>query len=263
MVAMRLTMPPEGVAKSEVGMSEEVRVESKPVLGVRHAVLAYAAPRSLYSRVEDTGAYGWALVTLLALMMLIGYAQVQTGLIDTTVERNKEKKLEELEKTQGQLVDRVALKERLDGVHKEAEFTRLITRLGSIVVTPLFMLASFLLIASILYAIVALTGRKPEYHTLMSICVYAGFIELLGATIGLAMMLYYRTIEVNTSLGMLAPPGKPSVLGAIDPFRIWFWVLVAIGLVVTRQLGRCMAIASCLMMGLVGFGVRAAIEFAK
>ncbi len=236
-------------------------MECKPVLGVRHAMLAYATPRALYSRVEDTGAYGWALVTLLALMMLIGYAQVQTGLIDTTVERKKEQQLAEIEKTQGELVDRVALKERLDGVHKQAEFTKMITRLGSIVATPVVMLASFLLIASILYAIVALTGRKPEYHTLMSICVYAGFIELLGAVVGLVMMLHYRTIEVSTSLGMLAPPGKPSVLGAVDPFRIWFWVLVAIGLTVTRQLSRRMALLSCVVMALAAFGVRAAMEF--
>jgi|CXWL01.1.fsa_nt_gi ABC-type Na+ efflux pump permease subunit len=236
-------------------------MESKAVLGVRHAVLAYAAPRALYSRVEDTGAYGWALVTLLALMMLIGYTVVQTGLIDTTVERKKEQQLAEIEKKEGELVDRVALKERLDGVHKQAEFTMLITRLGSIVVTPLSMLASFLLIASIFYAIVALTGRKPEYHTLMSICVYAGFIELLGAVVWLAMVLHYRTIDVSTSLGMLAPPGKPSVLGAVDPFRIWFWVLVAIGLTVTRQLSRRMAIASCVVMGLAAFGMRTAMEF--
>lgn len=232
------------------------------MLGVRHAALAYVAPRSLFSRVEDTGAYGWALITLLAFTVLIGYAKVQTGLIDNTVERAKEKQLADIEKSEGELKDRVALKERLDGVHKQAEFTRMIARLGAIVASPLVMLASFLLIASILYAIVALTGRKPEYHTLMSICVYAGFIELLGAVIGLAMMLHYRTVDVNTSLGMLAPPGKPSVLGAIDPFRIWFWVLVAIGLTVTRQLSRRTAIASTLIMGLIAFGVRAALEFA-
>lgn len=232
------------------------------MLGVRHAALAYVAPRSLFSRVEDTGAYGWALITLLALTVLIGYAKVQTGLIDTTVERAKEKQLAEIEKNEGELKDRVALKERLDSVHKQAEFTRMIARLGAVVATPLMMLTSFLLIASILYALVALTGRKPEYHTLMSICVYSGFIELLGAVIGLIMMLHYRTVEVNTSLGMLAAPGKPSVLGAIDPFRIWFWVLVAIGLTVTRQLSRRMAIASTLVMGLVAFGVRAGLEFA-
>jgi len=78
----------------------------------------------------------------------------------------------------------------------------------------------------------------------------------------LAMMWYYRTIDVGTTLAALAPPGKPSVLAAIDPFRIWFWVLVAIGLTVTRQLSRRMAIASCVFLGLVGFGIRAAAQFA-
>lgn len=243
-------------------MSEIASMEGKPALGLRHALLAYAAPRSLFSRVEDTGAYGLALAILLGLMCLIGYAQVQTGLIDQTVDRKTEKRLSDIEKNEGELKDRIALKERFDGVHKQAGFEKMIARLGSVVLAPVFMLGSFLLISSIFYAIVALTGRKPEYHTLMSICVYAGFIELLGAMIGLAMMWYYRTIDVGTTLAALAPPGKPSVLAAIDPFRIWFWVLVAIGLTVTRQLSRRMAIASCVLMGLVGFGIRAAAQFA-
>ncbi len=237
-------------------------MESKSVLGVRHAVLAYAAPRSLFSRVEDTGAYGWSLITLLGLMTLIGYAQVQTGLIDASVDRKTEQQKAEIEKNEGDLKDRVALKDSLDAIDKQAVFQKMIARLGSIVAAPVSMLASFLLIASILYAIVALTGRKPEYHTLMSICVYAGYIELLGAVVGLAMMLQYRSMDVGTSLAALAPPGKPSVLAAIDPFRIWFWVLVAIGLTVTRQLSRRMAIAACVVMGLAGLGMHAALEMA-
>lgn len=244
-------------------MSEEAKVEAKPALGVRHAVLAYAAPRSLFSRVEDTGAYGWSLITLLAILTLIGYAQVQTGLIDETIDRKTEQKKAEIEKSEGDIKDRVALKDSFDAIDKDAIFQKTIARLGSVVVAPISMLAAFLLIASVLYAIVALTGRKPEYHTLMSICVYAGFIELLGAVVCLAMMLHYRTMDVGTSLAALAPPGKPSMLAAVDPFRIWFWVLVAIGLTVTRQLSRRMAIFSCLVLGLLGFGIRAGVIFAS
>ncbi len=225
-------------------------------------MLVFAAPRLVFSRVEDTGAYGWALVTLLALVTLIGYAEVQTGLIDRTVDQATEKSLAELEKTQAQLVDRVELRDRMDAIRKQGEFNKLITRLGRVVVSPIQMLASFLLIASALYAIVALTGRKPEYHTLMSICVYTGFIELLAYILRLAMMIYYRTINVDTSLGLLAAPGKPSALAAIDPFRIWFWVLVAIGLVVTRQLGRRMAIASCALMAIVATLARVGLVYA-
>jgi hypothetical protein len=130
-----------------------------------------------------------------------------------------------------------------------------------IVFTPTYTLASFLFIASILYALVALTGRKPEYHTLMSICVYSGFIVLAGCVVRLGMVLYYRTTEVDTSLGMLRAPGAPTPLSGVDPFRIWFWVLVAIGLVVTRQLGRRMAIVSCTLMGLIAVGVRVALAY--
>ncbi len=230
-------------------------------LGVHHALLIYSAPRRLFSRVEDTGAYGWALVALLVLLGLIGYAEVQTGLIDRNVDEQTEQALARLEASQADLVDRIELRDRMEDVRKQSEFNRLLARLGVIVFTPTWTLASFLFIASILYALVALTGRKPEYHTLMSICVYSGFIVLVGHMVRLAMVLYYRTANVDTSLGMLADPGKPTPFSAIDPFQIWFWVLVATGLIVTRQLSRRMAIVSCTLMGLVAIGVRLALIY--
>ncbi len=236
-------------------------------LGVRHALMVFVAPRALFNRVEDTGAYGWALVTLLGLVVLIGYAQVQTGLIDEVVEKQTQKQLEDLENTQLHLVDRMELKDRMEAIHKSAVFSKTITRLGVIVIRPVYLLASFMLIASIIYAMVALTGRKPEYHTLMSICVYAGFIELAAFVVQLAMMLYYRSTEVGTSLrdlAALAPEVRwlAPVLGGADPFRIWYWVLVAIGLAVTQQLSRRMAVVTCTLLCIVGIGVHVGMGFA-
>jgi len=231
-------------------------------LGLRDTLAVYAAPRRVFARVEDTGAYGWALVVLLVLITLIGYTKVQTGLIDQVVDRQTGQRLAELEKSQGQLVDRVQLKDRLDAIRKQGEFTKTMSRLGATVASPAYMLASFLLIASVLYAAVAMTGRKPEYHTLMSICVYAGFIDLAAYLLTLGMMFYYRRIDVDTSLAALAAPGKPTVLAAIDPFQIWFWVLVAMGLTITHQLSRRMAVATCTLLCLVGAGGRAAMAFA-
>jgi len=230
--------------------------------GVRHALMVFTSPRALYARVEDTGAYGWVLVTLLGLVMLIGYIQVQSGLIDRSVELRTDNRLRELEESQSALVDRIELKDKMESIRKAGQFERLITRLGVIVLNPIYLLASFLLITSVFYALVALTGRKPEYHTLMSICVYAGFIELAGYVLQVSMMLYYQTDQIDTSLAGLGVPGKPTVLAAIDPFRIWFWVLAAVGLVVTRQLGRRMAVATCAVMCLVAMGARAAMQFA-
>ena len=230
--------------------------------GVRHALLVFTSPGDLFRRLEDTGTYGWSLVTLIGLVMLIGYAEVSTGLIDRVVDQQTEQGLAKLEKEQAHLVDRIELKDRMDAVRKTGEFSKLLARLGAIGFAPVSVLASLLLISSLLYAAVALTGRKPEYHTLMSICVYAGFVTLAACALRLTMVVWYRTTQVDTSLGMLADDGKPTVLSPVDPFRSWFWVLVATGLVVTRQLSRRMAIVTCVLLGLTAAGIRVGISFA-
>jgi len=244
-------------------MSVSGRIERADRLqGLRRAVLVFTSPRALFTQVEDTAEYGWALVALLALVILLGYAEVKTGLIDRDVDRRTEHALKTLEESQAHLVDRIELSERMEDIQKTGEFNKLLARLGVVVFSPASMLASILIIAAILYAAVALTGRKPEYHTLMSICVYAAFIELLGCAVRLAMIVTYRTTDVDTSLAMLSEPGMLTPLVAVDPFRIWFWGLVILGLIVTRQLSRRMAMVCCILMGLIAAGARVGLEFA-
>ncbi len=220
----------------------------------------YTSPRSVFARIEDTGAYGWALAVMLALVIMMGYLLVQSGLIDRVIDKQTEERLADLESSQTDLVDRIALREDMEDQRKLGAFGKTIARLQVVVVYPIYLVASFLLISAVLYAIVALTGRKPEWHTLMSICVYAGFIELVGYAIQVGMVFYYRSLKVDTSLRMLAEEAERSFLGAVDPFRIWFWVLVGMGLAVTHQLSRRMAIVSCMLMCLITMGVRAAME---
>ena len=250
------------MSTSVVSQSSRFLRKHQP-LSLRHALLVYVSPRSLFDRVEDTGAYGWALMTLLLLVVLTGYATLQTGLIDRVVDQQTERRLAELEESRAQLIDRVELSERMADIRKESAFNKLIARLGVIVFAPAGLLVSLLAIASVLYALVALTGRSPEYHTLMSICVYGAFVELVGYVVRLAMMLYYRTTEVETSLGRLATAGEATPLVALDPFRIWFGVLVVIGLCVTQQLSRRMAVVTCTLMALIAGGVRVAFSFAS
>ena len=104
---------------------ESVERPSQP-LGVHHSLLVFTSPRSLFSRVEDTGAYGWALVLLLGLSILIGYVEVQSGLIDRVVDQQTQDDLADLEKSQGQLIDRIELRDRMEQVMKASldEITR-------------------------------------------------------------------------------------------------------------------------------------------
>lgn len=231
-------------------------------LALHHAPLVFAAPGRLFARIEDTTAYGWALAVAVLAMVLMGYIQVQSGLIDRLVDHQIEAELAALEASQAALIEPVELSERMDDIRQNGIFLKTIRRIGAMVIDPIYLLASLLLIASVLYATVALTGRKPEWHTLMSICVHAAWVLLLAYALRLAMVFYYRTLSVDTSLGALGPADGPNLWNALDPFRVWFWVLVGAGLVVTRQLSRRVAVTVCTLLCLLGTGARMGLEFA-
>ncbi|MCH8053976.1 MAG: hypothetical protein IH895_07950, partial [Planctomycetes bacterium] len=82
-------------------------------LGVRHALLVYSSPSTLFRRIEDTGAYGWALVVLLGLVTLVGYVQVQTGLLDRLVDEGTNNRLRQIEDNRANLVERGQLRETM------------------------------------------------------------------------------------------------------------------------------------------------------
>jgi hypothetical protein len=196
------------------------------------------------------------------LVTLIGYAKVQTGLIDRDVEQATQQQLLELEKTQGHLIDKTQLKDQMESIRKSSEFSKVVTRLWVVVVSPVQLLTSFMLISAVLYAMVALTGRKPEFHTLMSVCVYAGFVIVAAKALELAMMVYYGSTRVDTTLAAMAPPGKASFWQGIDPFNLWFWALVGVGLIVTNQLSRKMAVFAVVLLAAVTTGARIGLAYA-
>lgn len=238
---------------AEVTSHEESR---RP--GLADAPLVFAAPAALFRRVEDTATYAWTLAVLLLFVTLVGYLRVQTGLVDRVVDQKTERELALLESAQRDLVDRVALRDEMDSVRKNGEFMKLVGRLKAIVATPVSLLVSILFVSSMLFATVALTGRKPEYHTLMNICVFAGFIDLAGEVLQLLMMLAYRTTQVGTSLDLLLPAGKATYLAGIDPMVIWYWIVVYIGVTATQQLSRQAALAACITLFVLGAALRTA-----
>lgn len=244
-------------------------------VGVRDIPLVMLAPRRLFARVEDVTAWGWPLLILLTAVTLIGYAMVQTGLIDREVDRQVRAAIAQIDSTQRDVVERSALREMYAEQYKLGEFNKLLTRIQVIVAEPAKALASVLLIAAVLYGVVALTGRKPEWHTLLTICVFAAFIDVLRLLMTLALMLHHGTLEVHTSLVMLpwlladtqsADPaglaGLSALLIAVDPFRIWFWLVVIAGLRITAQLRGWRAWTTCVLCWLIPAGVRSALAVA-
>lgn len=236
---------------------------------------ALAAPRSVFARVEDVFAYGWTLAILLTAVTVLGYALVQTGLIDRRVEARVEAQVAELEATQMDIVARSELSKLIANKRQEGEFNKLMARVGVVAARPLATLAIALLLPAMLYGVVALTGKKPEWHTLVTIAVFASFADVAGQAVRLGFMLRFQTLEVDTSMGLLArwmsvadPAAAQSraavggLLTAVDPFRMWFWIMMATGLHVTMQLSRWKAWLGCGMCWLVAAIARAGIAVA-
>jgi hypothetical protein len=230
-------------------------------VGLRHGPLMLLAPRSVFGRIAENSRYGWMLAALIACTTLIGWATVQTGLIDREIDRQTRKVLADLEREQIDLLSRTELSDRMEKVRQAADFQKLLERGSSVGLAPLRLVASVMVIAAVLFAIVALAGNKPDYQTLITICVYSAIIDVLAAGLRLGLMLAFRTIDVDTSLGVLVPWSAQTrvlkmILSGLDPFQAWFWILVALGLIVTDQLSRRAAIITCAVLGLLTAGVR-------
>ena len=247
-------------------------ITTRSTVGVLDIPLALFSPRRVFARVEDVTAYWWPLTLLLVSVTLIGYAYVETGLIDRAVERRVQANIALLEKTQTDVVERSAMSKMIAEQLKEGEFLRLMARIQAVVIEPIGVLAVVLLIPAMFYGLVALTGKKPEWHTLVTICVFASFADALGALARLLMMIRFETEFVDTSLAPLARlmdvadasaaapmAGLSGLMTALDPFRIWFWIILAIGLVTTSQLRGWKVWLSCSLCWLLAAAMRAAL----
>ncbi|RJP34100.1 MAG: hypothetical protein C4547_11315 [Phycisphaerales bacterium] len=234
--------------------------------------LVFLAPRRLFARVEDVCAYRFTGLFLLVCVTLIGWATVETGLVDRQADLLVRKQIADLEEEQRDVVERSELKRLIEERRKAGEFLKLMARIQTIGLAPVVTLASVLLICAALFGVVALSGKKPEWHTLLTVCTYSWFVDVLGRLVWLGLVLRHATLDVDLSLGALmriVPPmaSDPSgtqtaaiyaVLSALDPFHVWFWLLMGLGLHTTSQLRGWRLWVICVLLWLIGAGMRGA-----
>ncbi len=253
-------------------MTDAYHVTNRRTVGLRDIPLALLAPKRVFARVEDVNAWVWPLIVLLVFVTLIGCAIVQTGLIDRQVDRQVRAEIAQLDSVQRDVVERSALREMYREKIEMGEFFKLLTRLRVIVAEPAKTLAAVLLLAALFYGLVALGGRKPEWNTLLTICVFAAFTDALRLLMTLILMIHERSLAVHTSLAPLAEyfarqyewPTQTlaitsGLLSALDPFRFWFWMIVLIGLSATAQLKGWRAWTICILCWLIASGARMAV----
>ena len=249
---------------------------SRRVARVSDVARVLWSPHQVFRVVEDVPRYGWALVILLACVALIGYAQVQTGLVDRLVDEHVQAQIQAVDLAQKDVIERSVLREQIDDIIEAGEFERVVRRIAVLLAMPARLFAGALLVAALLYGVVALTGRKPEWHSLLTITVYASSAIVLGLFVRLGLILYFQTLAVETSLMPLAlfaadnasvPPqalaALAGILSAVDPFELWFWWLVIAGCRATSQLAGWRVWVTCILAWLVGAIIKALVFVAS
>jgi Yip1 domain len=128
-------------------------------------------------------------------------------------------------------------------VSQGAKFGTILTHLIGIFAVPIVIL----IIAAVGLGIVNLIfGAKTKFSTAFSITCYANLVGVVGAILGVVMMLFgdpehfNANAPVPTSVGFFldqAHTSKPlfALASSIDLFTFWFMVLLGIGFAATTQ----------------------------
>lgn len=224
---------------------------------MRNVVAVYGSPRRLFERVEESTPYGWALCVLLMLLALCGYVVVASGLVEREVDQSAERAVAQFESGRLGEISQTRLDEEMSELREAKWFWNVIRSGWSILAGPVNIVGRIFVGAGIIYVVVALSGRRPIYGLAVTIFVYAGYTEVLREVLRVYLMLSGLTTDVDTSLAAVLPSGAavwgPTwvALRAVDPFAVWFWSLVATGVIVTRQLPVRRAVVVCVLLGLM------------
>ena len=240
---------------------------------MRNIAAVYGSPRRLFERVEESTPYGWALGVLLLLLALCGYVVVVSGLVEREVDQAAERAVARFESARLGEISQARLDEEMGELREAKWFWNVMSSGWRILASPVNIVGRIFVGAGIIYVVVALSGRRPIYGLAVTIFVYAGYTEVLREVLRVYLMLSGLTTDVDTSLAAALPSGTVAwgplwvALRAVDPFAVWFWRLVAAGVVITRQLPVRRAVVVCVMLGLVEglghAGVDVLFDFAK
>lgn len=182
-------------------------------------------------------------VLFLLLLAYVGYgaALLSTGVPDYEVDWTTEQSLRSYDRKPVE-ADRTG---RVDkgylAYEKMGIFSKHMLRVQYFVGAPLRVLTLIGLFGGLLFMMVALRGGKPNFKLLSGIVIFAWLVELPRLAVRVWLVSQLQTTRVDTSLAAFVHSTKGHVgtylaLRRLDPFDLWFWGLVWLGMVKTGQL---------------------------
>jgi hypothetical protein len=149
------------------------------------------------------------------------------------------------------------LNRTIDALEKGAVFGKLVSRLFLFLGEPINLLVCTALVSSLLFLAVSLGGTtKADFAQLWGISVFSSFVEVPGLLVRLFLIsqLHYSRVETSAAAFLVHPQSHPVVfllLKRLDPFQIWFWALIGLGLYKTGQMSAGRSVVLVVFLGLL------------
>ena len=129
-------------------------------------------------------------------------------------------------------------------------------QMATLIATPITMFIYLLITAALFLVLGKLLGGLLSYGQALAIMAYAGLVTLPQQGIATLLISAKKTPEVQMGLGLfLSEEALQSFggrfLASIDPFLVWWTVLVGLGLSIVGKLDRNRAYIGAIVLSLI------------
>jgi hypothetical protein len=235
----------------------EPRPEGRPGSLLADIGRLYLQPAALFADLPRRNRSAAALLLLMAVHALYAVAVVSTGVTDYETDLAAQK---EISRPEVHLRGEENSEERtrtLDALEKGAVFTKLLTRVLLVAGGPVQLLAGVGALAGVLFVAGALwSGGKPDFQLLSAVAVFAAYAEVPKLLLRLFLISQLQVARVETSAAAFVAAPQVSLglylfLRRLDPFDLWYWALVALGLWKTGQFRGRLAVVVVVVLALL------------
>jgi hypothetical protein len=227
-------------------------------------VRLFLSPGELFTHLAEGNRYPSALLFLVFCQVVFASAVLSTGVVDYELDARAGERFSRLANSLQQDDSSSADNQAVEAVEKEAAFTRLLVRLGWLLGGPLRLLAGVAVTVGALFVAVSLAGRKADLPLLAGIVTFASFVELARMLAVLLVVWQRQTTRVDLSAAAWfdGSVGLPAylLLRCLDPFSLWYWGLLGLGLWKTGQLGGRAACRTVLLLAAVSAAAGAVLD---
>jgi hypothetical protein len=234
----------------------------------RDLVNLYLSPSILFGELPRWNRAAAALFLLMLLQAMYAVALVSTGVLDYEIQLTTAKAANQYANQPHTDESAEDVNRVLAAIDKGGTFNMLLARVLLVAGGPVGVAVQAGLLASVLFVVVALRGTaKPDFHLLAAVAIFAAYTEVPRMLVQLFLVSQLQVSRVETSLAAFVSAPHVSlpvylVLRRFDPFDVWYWCLVGLGLWKTGQLSRRTALVAVVVLAVAATAVLAAGDLA-